>query len=371
MSTYAKEKIANLLKTQQSLTEWFEDVNHADVDKLKIEDNDKRVRLQKLGDLINLPHETTYSFTARDLDDQTETLKLHIDQHGDELCALRLIPLKKGLPKLRTRGITVIEAYEWYKAQDINPDDYRADYIEHPPDNSWSTIFVVTDNGIFGEIVWGGHQQLTQGFHDDGQPTVFTYDFNEWKLSKNDNKVLEYLKSLIEFIHVDGSERQDEVKKELNASFSNNYIKGYFETADSSIGLWFIDYNQSLGEAFKSVDIENLITENVEKSLVAGMKASLGAAEGAVVIVPADNLNIDFVEGSVLVCHMTSPDYLPIMKKSSAIVTDQGGILSHAAIIARELGIPCIVGTQDATTVLKNGDIVRVDANKGAVFAIS
>ena len=64
---------------------------------------------------------------------------------------------------------------------------------------------------------------------------------------------------------------------------------------------------------------------------------------------------------------MTTVDYLPAMKKASAIVTDDGGITSHAAIISRELGIPCIVGTKIATKVLKDGDLVEVNANKGEV----
>ncbi len=75
-----------------------------------------------------------------------------------------------------------------------------------------------------------------------------------------------------------------------------------------------------------------------------------------------------FVDGSVLVCEVTTPDYVPLMQRASAIVTDQGGILSHAAIVARELGIPCIVGTQHATARLKNGQIVTVDANEGVVI---
>ena len=64
---------------------------------------------------------------------------------------------------------------------------------------------------------------------------------------------------------------------------------------------------------------------------------------------------------------MTQPNLLPIMKKAAAIVTNQGGITSHAAVLSRELGIPCIVGTLTATTNFKNGDIVQVDANKGIV----
>jgi pyruvate,water dikinase len=69
----------------------------------------------------------------------------------------------------------------------------------------------------------------------------------------------------------------------------------------------------------------------------------------------------------ILVTGMTHPDFLPLMKKSRAIITEVGGITSHAAIISRELGIPCVIGTKIATKVLKDGDLVEVDADKGIV----
>jgi len=69
----------------------------------------------------------------------------------------------------------------------------------------------------------------------------------------------------------------------------------------------------------------------------------------------------------ILVSPMTIPDFLPAMKKAAAIVTDEGGVLCHAAIVARELKKPCIVGTKFATQILKDGDLVKVDANKGIV----
>jgi pyruvate,water dikinase len=65
---------------------------------------------------------------------------------------------------------------------------------------------------------------------------------------------------------------------------------------------------------------------------------------------------------------MTNPDMVPAMEKAAAIVTDEGGITSHAAIVSRELGVPCIVGTEKATKVLKNGQVVTVDAYKGVVY---
>lgn len=71
--------------------------------------------------------------------------------------------------------------------------------------------------------------------------------------------------------------------------------------------------------------------------------------------------------GEVLVASMTDPRYLPAMRKAAAIITDEGGLTCHAAIVARELGIPCIVGTKIATQVLNDGDRVAVDAGKGIV----
>jgi pyruvate, water dikinase len=72
----------------------------------------------------------------------------------------------------------------------------------------------------------------------------------------------------------------------------------------------------------------------------------------------------------MLVSSMTSPDFLPAIRLSSAIVTDEDGITCHAAIIARELKKPCITGTKIATNVLKDGDLIQVDANKGVVKTI-
>ncbi|MBI2356346.1 MAG: hypothetical protein HYV13_04035 [Candidatus Doudnabacteria bacterium] len=74
-----------------------------------------------------------------------------------------------------------------------------------------------------------------------------------------------------------------------------------------------------------------------------------------------------FIDGRILVTTMTRPDFVPFMHKASAIITDEGGITSHAAIVSRELGIPCIIGTKVATKVLKTGDLVEVDANLGMV----
>ena len=70
--------------------------------------------------------------------------------------------------------------------------------------------------------------------------------------------------------------------------------------------------------------------------------------------------------GEILVTHMTAPDWVPLMRRAAAIVTDSGGMTCHAAIVSRELGIPCVVGTGDATTRLRDGEDVTVDAGRRA-----
>jgi pyruvate,water dikinase len=102
--------------------------------------------------------------------------------------------------------------------------------------------------------------------------------------------------------------------------------------------------------------------------LLTGDKASPGIASGPVKIIKEVS-QIDKVhEGDILVAEMTTPDFVPAMKRAVAIVTDRGGRTAHAAIVSRELGIPCVVGTGEATTRLTNGQVVTVDGSHGKVY---
>ena len=104
-----------------------------------------------------------------------------------------------------------------------------------------------------------------------------------------------------------------------------------------------------------------------EVTEIRGCGANQGIAKGRVRILLTSSGVTDFKKGDILVTPMTTPDFGPLIGKAAAIVTDEGGITSHASIISREFGIPCIVGTNDATKLLKDGEIVEVDANKGIV----
>jgi pyruvate,water dikinase len=105
-----------------------------------------------------------------------------------------------------------------------------------------------------------------------------------------------------------------------------------------------------------------------ETVLLRGLGGAPGSAVGAARILTslADAASLN--EGDVLVTHMTSPDWLPLLRRAAAVVTDSGGMTCHAAIVSRELGIPCVVGTGEATRRLRDGEIVTVDATRGVVL---
>src|SRR5258708_6239270 len=198
----ADERLAELLKTQKSLTEWLEDIGHHHTEAFRQEDNEKRERLRVLNELIGLPFDKPTQFDAKELNDTNRRFQEYLQAHGDELCALRLIPTEKGLPKLRMRGKSIADAYKWFQGESVDIEKYRADFMPHAMDSSWSTIFIVNKHGIYGEIVDGGHHQLTQGFHDQSKPIVFNYDFKSWSLEPQNDDALQYLKKLITYIHV-------------------------------------------------------------------------------------------------------------------------------------------------------------------------
>lgn len=103
--------------------------------------------------------------------------------------------------------------------------------------------------------------------------------------------------------------------------------------------------------------------------IITGQPASPGLASGPAVIIRSVKEIAKVKKGDVLVMSMTTPDFVPAMKKAVAIVTDQGGQTSHAAIVSRELGVPCVVGTERATRLVKQGHILTVNGSTGDVFS--
>lgn len=362
-----KSILADLYTTQISLTEWFEKIHHKDTAQLRDEDNTKRARLSVLHDIIGLPFDKPTTWDGSEIARATATFKKFITDHGGELCALRLIPKDTRSPKLRMRGRSIADVVrEWLHEQHIDLSAYTAEFVPHSDNQLWSTIFIVNKHGISGEIIRGRHHQLTQGLHDEGKPISFYFDFTTWQISHPNKKALACITDIVEHLHVKNASKRSQLTRRLHATFSHTYLDGYFETTMCpEYGLWFIDYNRILGKIFSGVPTTQL-RPSTTHTLYTGRVGHHGTVTGIAHIVhPTDIKHHTFKKDEILVCPMTTPEYVVLMQRAAGIITDFGGILSHAAIIARELGVPCLVGTEVATTVLKNGDIVRIDTSRG------
>lgn len=154
-------------------------------------------------------------------------------------------------------------------------------------------------------------------------------------------------------------------------------------------GEFLRDYLKLISERKKAVIVElhgkevilrqgvDVVRELTKKEHISsinevwGSVACSGKIQGRVQLILSKEDITRFTRGNVLVTPTTDPDHLPAMNKAIAFVTDEGGIACHAAIVARELGVPCIVGTKLATKIFKDGDVVEVDAIKGIVRKIS
>ena len=148
-------------------------------------------------------------------------------------------------------------------------------------------------------------------------------------------------------------------KKELNKRTNTYFVHAYLREKNHFY------YGQKARDLIK----KNLYQEKVDTELeeVTGMTAFVGKAQGRVKIVNTASEIKKIRKGEVLVSIATSPSILPAMRLASAFVTDTGGITCHAAIVAREMKKPCVIGTKIATKVFKDGDTIEVDAVKGIV----
>ncbi len=145
---------------------------------------------------------------------------------------------------------------------------------------------------------------------------------------------------------------------ELNARY--NYRVFHYDGKTKTIL-----FGEAAKKLFSSLEFEKIDVNSMHE--IKGDCACPGSAEGVVKVINLASEMHKMKEGDVLVSMATTPDIVPAMKKASAIVTDMGGITCHAAIVSRELNIPCVIGTKIATKALRDGDKISVDATAGIV----
>jgi len=162
----------------------------------------------------------------------------------------------------------------------------------------------------------------------------------------------------------------DEINQGLEKGETSEKLRRELPLRERGYGYIMENYKVRIlvGEALKREEKkEKKIRVYTKVKILKGQPASLGKAEGLVKVVLGHEQIQKVKKGNILVAPATTPIFVPAMEKASAIVTEEGGLLSHAAIVSRELGIPCVVGTKIATKVLKDGDRVEVDATKGVI----
>ncbi|MDG5761672.1 phosphoenolpyruvate synthase [Natronococcus sp. A-GB1] len=175
----------------------------------------------------------------------------------------------------------------------------------------------------------------------------------EWAIAEGDVYMLQ--SRPITTIEEDGTEVEvaDTVDGSIDAMEEITDGSGSVQTTDGT----------SFGIADTGPD-----TDSTGQVIVDGLGSSPGTVSGAARIVKKLDDLAKVGEGDIIVTEMTMPDMVPAMKRASGIITDEGGMTSHAAIVSRELGVPAIVGTTNATTTLEDGQVVTLDGDKGAVL---
>jgi len=240
------------------------------------------------------------------------------------------------------------------------------------------TVNPVTNdkNQIVIEAIWGLGEKIVQGAYT---PDHYLIQKNTWKLLQKQVNLQKLQLCLVKTknkeIRVPRSKQTQPKlteKQIINlAKIGHQLQQHYFFPQDIE---WALEKNQlyilqtrpvtTLTQPVKTTTIK---THGL-KLLLKGDPASPGLASGYVKLLKSAKEISKLKPGEILVTDMTTPDFVPAMKKAAAIVTNKGGQTSHAAIVSRELGIPCIVGTSTATQTLKTGQVITLNGKTGQIF---
>lgn len=356
-----------------SLVDWLEKLGETGLLELRKEDYTKFERLKTLGKTAEIPVMQPQTITIEDIKKCSPLLLETIKNEGSNQCAIRLIPVDNSGHKIRIRNISLNDfVYRWLPVQNIDIEQYKLEVVPQNTSIAQSAIFLVNDKGILGTVIDGVHWQLTQGLYEQ-TPMTFFYNFNRWFYSTEKRtpslyKHVELVKKATELIRFkDKQDVQDKLKSELGSEFTtDNYLKGYFEVIIQPDNKIFInDYDRYLYKLLKNLRVH--ISE--QDASLFGTPISPGKIQGRVRVIhnPQEET---FITGDILVCEAPTIEYAPLIKRALAIIAEKGNILSHFAIISRELGKPGIVEVKNVTKVLKDGDKIIVDGDEGVIYVI-
>ncbi|MDU1954703.1 MAG: phosphoenolpyruvate synthase [Peptoniphilus rhinitidis] len=255
----------------------------------------------------------------------------------------------------------------------VNSEKSGVMFTANPINNSSDEMMINASYGL-GEAVVSGIVTPDEYIIDKKTKKVIEKNISEkeYMVIKNENGVGTRTVNVKDILGEDAIKAEALSEDELNTLIERGLKveKLYGSVQDTE---WGFDKDTKEFYFLQSRPITTLAGDKEEKeekliTIVKGLPASPGIGRGKVKLIK-DISEINKVnEGDVLVTAMTNPDMVPAMRKCAGVVTDEGGRTCHAAIVSRELQIPCIVGAKTATKTLKTGDTVTVDAVRGIVY---
>lgn len=347
---------------------------------LEVEIKNAYLELSKITKLKNMVVAVRSSATAEDLPDASfagqQDSYLNISGVNNVLSAT-----KKCIASLFNERAVVYRKENGFDHNDIALSVGIQQLVDA---KSAGVIFTIDTETGFRDVVvvtssWGLGENVVQGHISPDEFTLFkpTMAIIKKSLGSKEKKLVSFKKDILKNIKTSDKERNSYSINEEQVLVLSKWaisIEGHYKrpmdiewALDNKTNQLFI--LQARPETVKSRENTNVIKEYqlLEKSEVLVTGTSVGSKIGNGKVCKIEHVkDIEkFIPGSVLVTEMTDPDWVPIMKQASAIVTNTGGRTCHAAIISRELGIPCVVGTKNATKILNQGMEITVDCSMG------
>jgi len=252
----------------------------------------------------------------------------------------------------------------------VNSDKAGVMFTANPRNNNLNSLVIEGAFGL-GEVVVGG--LVSPDYYEVEKNGLKVKDA---RVSHKNFKIIRDEKGSNKNVDLSEKEANEQVltDKEIQqiAGLGMKIEQHYGSPQDTE---WAIEGNKvfmlqsrPITTPISSVKVESEKPEEESKELIRGLGASPGRGSGEVRVLVSPDKDNGFESGDVLVATMTTPDWVPLMMKASAIVTDGGGVTCHAAIVSREMGLPCVVGTRNATKVLQDKMLVTVDGTHGTVY---
>lgn len=343
------------LEKTTSLQKWNKIIEEKLHKKMAIEESKDRELLYAKLNGLGLPHERCIAFKIGEFPAQKE-FNVAVGRIGIPYW-ISAVPNTaiKDLNRLSKLGLFSFDEGYKYISQIDQSSEYKIIVSQYPSETEFKgTVLVSKEGKGMAEFITGDrHYIMTRGFTLT-DPMLFDQE------------------GIKRYSHTVTIPKQKRLYQLLRGIYGHlEFQQGRIEGKNS---ITFFDYNDE--HAYLEIDevwadLVRYFKEKKKKSnkIIYGMPASLGHAKGRCVVMHHESMGLfdKFKEGDILVSDTTTPEMTVAMGKAAAIVTDLGGVTSHAAIVCRELKIPAIVGTQKATDILRTGDLIEVNADKGEI----